>query len=87
MEPKPKCPRAGQKFGSPKLIGIKATEADALLLTKLPHDHRAILKMTGTYKAIAATLGIPEGTARSRLNRARKALLALREASVQAKAP
>ena len=47
---------------------------DPGLIEKLSQHHRDILLATGTYKEIAASLGIPLGTVRSRLNRARAAL-------------
>jgi DNA-directed RNA polymerase specialized sigma24 family protein len=57
---------------------------DAPLLEKLSKDHRAILEATGSYEQIAAALGINMGTVKSRTNRARARLIALRIEAAQA---
>ena len=60
----------------PKTFRVMAE--DTPLIEKLSRDHQAILKASGTYKEIATALHINVGTVRSRLNRARTALEALR---------
>jgi DNA-directed RNA polymerase specialized sigma24 family protein len=70
---------AGVKLGSPKLRALKITDADAALIAKLPEDYQEALAMTGPYGARAAQLGVAVGTIKSRLNRARAALVAARE--------
>lgn len=72
--------RAGVKLGSPKLRALKITDADAPLIAKLPEDYRQALTMTGPYEERAAQLGVAVGTIKSRLNRARAALVAARGA-------
>jgi DNA-directed RNA polymerase specialized sigma24 family protein len=63
------------------LTGINITEADTALLPSLSAEQRAILEAKGSYQEIAQALGIASvGTVRSRLNRARAALVKLREA-------
>jgi hypothetical protein len=63
------------------LAGINITEADAGHLPSLSAEQRAILQAQGTYLEIARALGLTSvGTVRSRLNRARAALVKLREA-------
>lgn len=58
---------------------VETQAIDPGLIEKLSQHHRDILLATGTYKEIAASLGIPLGTVRSRLNRARKAAEAIQE--------
>lgn len=53
-------------------------EADELLLDRLLPRHRAILVMPGNYRALAKALAVPIGTVKSRLHRARAALIKLR---------
>lgn len=65
---------------------ITLTDSEAAALTA---DHRAILvKFCDglSYQDIALELGVPIGTVRSRLNRARRKLIALREAAAQKEA-
>lgn len=61
-----------------RLDNFKIEESDAPLIEKLQKHHRDVLNHGGSYEQMAADLGIPEGTARSRLHRARKALIELR---------
>lgn len=70
----------GNKGYIPKLRGLKVTEADAALIAKLPKPYREALAMTGPYEDRAAKLDVAVGTIKSRLNRARAALVAAREA-------
>ena len=53
---------------------------DEELIGRLPEAHQAILALTGSYQEIGEQLGLPGGTVRSRLHRARAALVKLREA-------
>lgn len=52
--------------------------ADEGLMKHLRPGHSTILKMTGRYQDIARLLGIADGTAKSRMHRARAALVELR---------
>lgn len=63
-----------------KLMGVKIVESDEKLLEKLPAPYVEILKLSTAIdsKGIQAQLGIAEGTVKSRLNRARNALVKLR---------
>ena len=63
-----------------KLTGFVITDADKPLIAQLQESYRVILLESGKYEAIAARLGIEEGTVKSRMNRARVALIALRDA-------
>lgn len=56
--------------------GFKITDEDAPLIEKLSAEHRAALSHTP--KQLADELGWKDGTIKSRINRARHALVALR---------
>jgi len=56
-------------------------DTDKALVERLPENYRVILLESGPYTEIAVRLRIAVGTVKSRLNRARTALLALREAN------
>jgi hypothetical protein len=58
--------------------GIDLKLSDDPLVDYLSPMHQQILRAHGTYKEIAAVLNIPVGTVRSRLSRARSALVQLR---------
>ena len=60
--------------------GFSIEPSDAPLIEKLVEHHRQLITHDGTYAEMAEEFKIPIGTVRSRLNRARKALIALREA-------
>jgi len=59
------------------------TEADLAVLDRLDFRQRAILTAEGTYEEMAVAFGVPIGTIRSRLNRARKALSELHKAEAE----
>lgn len=61
-----------------KLKNFAITDADAPLLPMLSPAHRAVLSATGSYAEIATALTIAEGTVKSRIHRAKLALIALR---------
>ena len=61
-----------------RLRGVALMQSDDPLLEHLSPPHRQILRAEGSYEEIAAALGIPVGTVRSRLSRARQALVELR---------
>jgi DNA-directed RNA polymerase specialized sigma24 family protein len=61
-----------------KFSGSEVGERDRELLSRLSGDHRALLLADGSYKDKAEQLGIPIGTVRSRLHRARASLELLR---------
>lgn len=62
-----------------KFLGFAFEPGDAELLPSLPEGQRQLLQTEGQYKDRAQKLGLPIGTVRSRLHRARAALLRLRE--------
>ena len=61
-------------------MGLTLEPRDDELLNHLSPKHREILRSEGQYTELAAKLGVAVGTVRSRLHRARAALLALRNA-------
>lgn len=58
-------------------LGLNATTPP--LLSFLPESQRATLLSSGSYSERAEKLGVPIGAVRSRLHRARVALVALRQ--------
>ena len=71
--------------GSPNTVRRKAKylnfaflSGDSELLSSLSEEQRAVLTASGPYKERAEKLGLPIGTVRSRLHRARAALERLR---------
>ena len=62
-----------------KFVGFALQPGDDALLPSLPEAQRLLLQTDGNYKDRAERLGIPIGTVRSRLHRARTALERLRE--------
>lgn len=53
--------------------------SDFSLVERLRKKHRDILLAEGSYQEIADDLGLPIGTVRSRLNRARSSLAKLKQ--------
>jgi hypothetical protein len=64
--------------GAP-LRGFVIVETDEPLIATMRVVDQAILNAAGSYLEIAERLGVPPGTVRSRLHRARAALVALRQ--------
>jgi DNA-directed RNA polymerase specialized sigma24 family protein len=62
-----------------RMIKFQILPSDSQLLEQMSKEHRDILTATGTYVQIAEALKIPVGTVKSRFNRARSRLIALRE--------
>jgi hypothetical protein len=58
---------------------ITVTDGDTVLLEQLVATHREILLAKGNYKEMGLNLRLSAGTVKSRLHRARAALLRLRE--------
>jgi DNA-directed RNA polymerase specialized sigma24 family protein len=59
--------------------GFVVLETDAQLIDELKPNHQNVLRLTGSYAEMIERLQVPSGTLRSRLNRARTALLKLRQ--------
>ena len=63
---------------APQFKGMHVLETDEPLLAILEPKEQTVLRTTGSYEDRARELGIPIGTVRSRLHRARAKLVALR---------
>jgi DNA-directed RNA polymerase specialized sigma24 family protein len=74
--PRPSEPKRQQKF-----LRFEIQERDRKLLSSLSEEHRSLLLASGSYNDMAAQFGIPLGTVRSRLHRARATLELLRQDS------
>lgn len=72
--------KPGAKIGAGELRGFKVVDTDEPLLEHLPAPFKEILVLSKgmTLGAIVIALNVAPGTVKSRLNRARNALLALR---------
>jgi hypothetical protein len=64
-------------------LHFKLLPGDEELLSLLSEDHRALLIADGTYEELAKQFGIPTGTVRSRLHRARAMMVQLRAGAHQ----
>jgi DNA-directed RNA polymerase specialized sigma24 family protein len=64
--------------GASQFKGMYVLETDEPLLATLQPREQAVLRTTGSYEDRATQLGVPVGTVRSRLHRARAMLVALR---------
>jgi hypothetical protein len=64
---------------TPSLLGFVIFESDEPLFAALKPDHQNVLRLTGSYAEMGEQLQVPAGTLRSRLHRARAALVALRQ--------
>lgn len=64
---------------APPFRGFVIFESDEPLFAALQPDHQKILHLSGSYAQMAEQLQVPPGTLRSRLHRARAALVALRQ--------
>ncbi len=66
----------------PYKLDFKILDTDGPLIERLSPKHQDVLRVAGSYREIATLLGIAsEGTVKSRLHRARVALVELREKS------
>jgi len=59
--------------------GFVIVESDEPLIAALSPNHQIVLHLTGSYAEMREQLKVPPGTLRSRLHRARAALVALRQ--------
>jgi DNA-directed RNA polymerase specialized sigma24 family protein len=62
-----------------KFARFQILETDAPLINHLTAEHRALIERKSDYKGVAAELGLPVGTVKSRIHRARASLVKLRE--------
>ncbi len=65
-------------LNAPRYKGLIVFERDQPLLEGLTPIYREVLRLRGSYEEMAAALRVPVGTLRSRLHRARSALVKLR---------
>ena len=77
----PASPRPSRQRTS-QFKGMHVLENDEPLLATLKPREQTVLRTTGSYEDRARELGIPVGTVRSRLHRARAKLVALRSPHV-----
>lgn len=76
----------GKKINE-SMIGLHATDEDAAFIQTMPQKFIDVLAMSHRdYVEAAAELGIPDGTFRSRLHRARARLLRLRAKAAEKEA-
>jgi len=68
-----------QKRVAPSFRGFVIFESDEPLFAALQPDHQNVLRLTGSYAEMEQRLQVPPGTLRSRLHRARAALVTLRQ--------
>jgi DNA-directed RNA polymerase specialized sigma24 family protein len=80
-------PRSGHRTRPQKYLHFSFAEGDEALIERLPPAQQKVLKSPGTYEQRAQDLGVAIGTVRSRLHRARAALIRLREIEAQRVAP
>lgn len=69
-----------------RFSGFKLMDSDMLLVDKLSEPHRQVLLLihaNETISMMAANLSVAEGTIKSRTNRARAALQALRDEALE----
>ena len=59
--------------------GFVVFESDEPLIAALQPDHQNVIRLTGSYAEMVEQLRVLPGTLRSRLHRARAALVALRQ--------
>jgi hypothetical protein len=59
--------------------GFVIFESDEPLIALLQPGHQNVLRLAGSYAEMGEKLQVPPGTLRSRLHRARAALVALRQ--------
>lgn len=82
MDTRPNSPIHGPVSGakrSQRYLHFALQPGDEEAIAKLPDFQQAVLKAEGSYASAAAQLGIPIGTFRSRLHRARSAIEKVRE--------
>jgi DNA-directed RNA polymerase specialized sigma24 family protein len=70
---------ADKRPQSQPLKDLPLEAGDEELMTRLTAGYQEILRAKGSYIEIASSLGIAVGTVRSRLHRARSALVKLRQ--------
>jgi len=68
-----------QKRVASPFRGFVIFESDESLIAALQPNHQNVLRLMGSYAEMVEQLQVPAGTLRSRLHRARAALVALRQ--------
>ena len=77
--PHPSFPAPEREKRAQKHQHFTLTAADEALISMLPPEQQAALRSEGSYAQRAEQMGVAIGTVRSRLHRARSALVKLRQ--------
>ncbi|HEY2837289.1 MAG TPA: sigma factor-like helix-turn-helix DNA-binding protein [Rhizomicrobium sp.] len=76
----PSIPNPSREKRTARYSRFELTPEDQDLIAQLPAEQQAALRSEGSYASRAEQMGVAIGTVRSRLHRARAALVRLREA-------
>jgi DNA-directed RNA polymerase specialized sigma24 family protein len=89
MDPRPHLPtrNTATEKRVQKFLDFTFVPGDEALVARLPPAQQRVLLSEGTYATRAQEHGIPIGTVRSRLHRAREALVKLRESHAKNELP
>jgi DNA-directed RNA polymerase specialized sigma24 family protein len=79
IRPNPPAPRPAAERRQQKYLHFAFLPGDEALIEQLPAEQQVALKSEGSYAQRAQEQGLAIGTVRSRLHRARAALVRLRE--------
>jgi DNA-directed RNA polymerase specialized sigma24 family protein len=83
IRPNPPATRPAAERRQQKYLHFALLPGDEALIEQLPAEQQAALRSEGSYAQRAQEQGIAIGTIRSRLHRARAALVRLRESQKQ----
>lgn len=85
--PHPSFPKPARERRVQKFQHFALTPGDEALIAALPPEQQAALRAEGSYAERAERMGVAVGTVRSRLHRARSALVKLRQRQGEEGAP